>query len=329
MAGLDNENEMNQKWHVPLWPALVFLLWLLPGLESPLAGVTGNSLVILYSGTGAASRFGKTLTGVLHERFPGLQIRTIGKALVPGAALEARALLLVGSGALETYRKSPVLQKIPALALLVTRQRFEALWHRLPSDTRSRLTAIYIDQPPTRQFLLAVHAFPERRRLGVLLSRDTRSTLPLLEKLAERMGRILVVREAQTGDRLIPVMEDLFENTDVYLALPDPNVVNRNTLQPILLTSYRYRIPVVAFSRAYVKAGATAAIYTPLDGLTEETLEILPGLLGERSGPLPRPHYSSRFRVALNRQVARSLGIPLPTEKALEDAIRVWEENNR
>ncbi|HHH47015.1 MAG TPA: hypothetical protein ENK53_08435, partial [Thiotrichales bacterium] len=232
-------------------------------------------------------------------------------------------------GVLETYRKSPELQRIPALALLVTRQRFEQLWHRLPSSTRSRLTAIYIDQPPTRQFLLAVHAFPERRRLGVLLSRNTRPTLPLLKKLAVRTRRTLVAYETVGHDRLIASMEDLFENTDVYLALPDPNVINRNTLQPILLTSYRYRIPVVAFSRAYVKAGATAAIYTPLDGLTEETLEILPGLLGERSGPLPRPHYSSRFRVALNRQVARSLGIPLPTEKALEDAIRVWEENNR
>jgi len=124
-------------------------------------------------------------------------------------------------------------------------------------------------------------------------------------------------------------MEDLFESSDVYLALPDPDIINRNTLQPLLLTSYRYRIPVVAFSRAYVRAGATAAIYTPLDGLTEEAIDILAGVLATPREPLPRPRYSSHFRIALNRQVARSLGMPLPTAQALEALIRAWEENNR
>ncbi len=320
---------MKHKWRVPLWSALVFLLWVYPGPESPLADVTGNSLVILHSDSNAATRFGKNLNEALRRQFPSIQIRTIRQAPAQTTALEASALLLVGSKALETYRESPMLQRIPALALLVTRQRFERLWHRLSPAARSRLTAVYIDQPPTRQFLLAVHAFPDRKRLGVLLSRNTQPTLPLLEKLAERTARVLVTRRTDTHDRLIPVMEDLFENTDVYLALPDPNIVNRNTLQPILLTSYRYRIPVVAFSRAYVKAGATAAIYTPLDGLTEETIEILSAMFDAGSKSLPRPHYSGHFRIALNRQVARSLGIPLPTEKALEEAIRAWEEKNR
>ena len=320
---------MKRKRHMPLWLVLL-LLWMLPGPVPPLAGVTGNSLLILHSGSSAATRFGRRLAEAARKRFPDMESRIMAPASATKAARGARALVLVGSGVLETYRKSPELQRIPALALLVTRQRFEQLWHRLPSSTRSRLTAIYIDQPPSRQFLLAVHAFPERRRIGVLLTRNTRTTLPLLEKLAARTGRVLVTRDTDAhGSSLMPVMEDLFGAADVYLALPDPAVVNRNTLQPLLLTSYRHRIPVVAFSRAYVKAGATAAIYTPLDGLIEEALDILAGRAAMPPSPLPQPHYSHRFRIALNPRVARSLDIALPAEKALEETLRRWEEHNR
>ncbi|RMG27500.1 MAG: hypothetical protein D6721_10495 [Gammaproteobacteria bacterium] len=315
----------------PVLLALLLLFRLLPeaGAVAAAPDRGGDAILVVHGHTRAVTRFAETLADALRTDLPGRTLRRLPG--LPGAdgLRQAGLLLLVGSEALEAYRNSKPAQDVPALALLVTRRRFERTWHTLSDRAHAHLTAIYIDQPPTRQFLLAVHAFPNRRRIGFLLTANTRPILPLLRRLAERTGRRLVVRERAPGDRLVPAAEGLFGACDVFLALPDPAVIDRTTLQPLLLTSYRYRIPVVAFNRAYVRAGATAAIYTPLDGLVEETRLILESLSSGAASGLPPPRYSTHFRVAVNRQVARSLGIALPEVDVLERAIHRWERENR
>ena len=329
-AGPDNENQMTRTNIMPALLALLILLWCLPVQQASCARSGQAKVFVVHGDSRIAEDFAHRLRERLAETLEGTGIELL-EHLPPATEAErhGRFLVLVGGRTLQAYRSEPEAWRLPALVLLVTRQRFEQTWHQLPEGPRSRLSAVYLDQPPSRQFLLAIHAFPQRKRIGVLLSRTTLPVLPLLKKLSQGTGRRLVTQRLASEGRLFPVMERLFERSDVFLALPDPEVVNRTTLQPLLLTSYRYRIPVVAFSRAYVKAGATAAVYTPPEGLIEEAAEIVNRQLSDGPAPLPPPHYSSRFRVHFNRRVARSLGIALPSEHQVEQAIRAWEANNR
>ena len=57
---------------------------------------------------------------------------------------------------------------------------------------------------------------------------------------------------------LKPVLDD----AEVLLAVADPEVYNGTTVSNILLATYRAQLPVVAFSPAYVNAGALLALYS-------------------------------------------------------------------
>jgi ABC-type uncharacterized transport system substrate-binding protein len=108
----------------------------------------------------------------------------------------------------------------------------------------------------------------------------------------------------------------VLRGSDAFIAIPDPLLSRPSSARTILLTSYRFQKPVIAFSRAYVEAGALAAVFsTPesvaadvaswLDAGSGKTLK-LPGLRGPAS-----------FEIAVNRQVARALGIRVPDDDEL------------
>ena len=76
------------------------------------------------------------------------------------------------------------------------------------------------------------------------------------------------------------------------------------------MSSYRHRKPVVAFSKAFVSAGALAALYTTPAQLGRQTADIL---LASSSG-LPPASYPTQFAVAINHDVAHALGLNIPDE---------------
>jgi ABC-type uncharacterized transport system substrate-binding protein len=110
---------------------------------------------------------------------------------------------------------------------------------------------------------------------------------------------------------------------DVLLALPDTRVFNAGSLQNILITTYRQRVPLVAFSAAYVKAGATLALYASPAQAASQAAAMVRIFLGGR-GLLP-PQSALEFSVALNERVARSLGLPDDDPAALADTLRRQE----
>jgi ABC-type uncharacterized transport system substrate-binding protein len=100
------------------------------------------------------------------------------------------------------------------------------------------------------------------------------------------------------------------------MAIPDPLIYNRETAQPILLTSYRHQKPVFGYSQSYVRAGALAAVYSSAKQIAKQAVEIT--LKAQAAGALPPPQVPKYFSVMVNPQVARSLNIPLMDEEELQ-----------
>ena len=84
----------------------------------------------------------------------------------------------------------------------------------------------------------------------------------------------------------------------------------------ILLTSYRFQKPIVAFSRAYVDAGALAAIFTTPEQVAADLIAWL-RLQKDESVQLPPPRGPASFDIAVNRQVARALGLSVADDAEL------------
>ena len=100
-------------------------------------------------------------------------------------------------------------------------------------------------------------------------------------------------------------------------------VYNRATIKHILLTTYRQGRVLIGPSRAYVRAGALASTYTPIDDFAREAATLIRHWL--ENGVWPAPRYPEHFNIVVNRQVARSLNILVPKTDILESQLRALE----
>lgn len=182
-----------------------------------------------------------------------------------------------------------------------------------------RIRAVVLDQPMSRLLNLIQAALPSARRIGVLAG--TASMLPLrtLVRHAQERGLTVAADVMTTSDEVVVALERLVPRMDLLLALPDPMVHNRNTVQPLLLTTYRAGIPVVTYSESYLQAGAAIALFTTPKQVAQQAAE---AILQYPEKGLPPPVQMPRyFTVGVNSAVVRSLGLSLPSVSELQERL--------
>lgn len=230
---------------------------------------------------------------------------------------DTNLVVAVGVRAAEALATQP--GRPPVLAVLVPRGWYLRTGRHRLSDGGSRaVSAIYLDQPFERQAKLIHLAFPEVRRVGVLLSLDQGWLAAELSDALRLQQLSLIKVTLVAGDRLITPLERVLTESDMLLAVPDPQVFNRNTAQSIFLTSYRYRDPVMGYSHSMTRAGALLSLYSLPSQIGRQAAEWARNALNNLPVRLPDPDYPAYFDISINQQVARSLGFTLPTEDELE-----------
>ncbi|GBL45033.1 hypothetical protein SFMTTN_0837 [Sulfuriferula multivorans] len=257
-----------------------------------------------------------------HER-PAVQVIVEASLERAEKAVTANTSLLVSVGMKATRAALALNTRAPILAVLVPKDSFDSL--ALPAnEARRSISAIYLDQPYSRQLAMIRMAFPERRRIGVLLREKNRQKLEALLASA-RLQKIQVTGELiPNASEIIPALEHLLGASDMLLVLPDALLYNKNDIQGVLLTSYRYHVPLIGYSQALVRAGAIVALYSKPQQIGYHAAEVALRYLD--TGDLPAPQYPKYFTVSINQQVARSLNISVPDEIELQTALQRREQ---
>ena len=116
-------------------------------------------------------------------------------------------------------------------------------------------------------------------------------------------------------------MDRVLDKTDVMLGLVDPIVFNRTSARNVLLTAYRWKVPLVGISPAYVRSGAIAAVYSTPAQLGAQVSEIIRDTIHENGQAIPTIQYPKYFRVAVNYQVAESMGLYIASEDELQEIL--------
>jgi len=222
-------------------------------------------------------------------------------------------------GLIEDTQRGGALANVPILAILLPRSLYESL----SAKARSPTSAVFLDQPLSRYLDLLRLAMPERRRIGVLFGPESAPLSGALAKAATARGMQLVTAQVNSGDELYPALRNVLTDAEVLLALPDARVFNTGSLQNILITTYRQRVPVVAFAPGYVRAGATLALYCSPTQAANQAAVMIRTFLGGRG--LPVPQSTSEFSVAVNDRVSRSLGLPVDDPANLTELLRRQE----
>lgn len=204
---------------------------------------------------------------------------------------------------------------VPILATMLPKSKYAEL--RLAHPGQHEMSAIYLDQPWHRQLDLIRAALPNKRGIGVLYSADEAKHLGIdaLERaVADRKG-MLIRRPVALSASLFDDLEQVLEQSEVLLAVPDSEIYNGGTVRNILLSSYRHHVPLIGLSQSYVNAGALCAVFSTPEQLADQVAGMIAAYA--RTRRLPPPQYPSVFSVAVNREVARTLGVPLLDEGTL------------
>lgn len=206
----------------------------------------------------------------------------------------------------------------PTLCILIPRQSFEHLVEQHGGDRR--VSALYIDQPLSRQLDLLRLALPERNRVGVVFGPTSQRLAAELAQ--EARARSLVVASAviDAPGQLYGALQTVMPASDVLLLLPDPLVAGADTVYGLLLTTYRAQLPVAGFSAGLAKAGTLLSLYSTGVQMGRQAAQIATAALADH-GALPAPQYPRDFTVQVNAGVARSLGLHVPSAEALTEAL--------
>jgi len=211
----------------------------------------------------------------------------------------------------------------PVLSVLVPRRTFERMLQSRGRVVSDRFTAIYLDQPLVRHLSLIRQALPQAKRLGVLLGPDSSVSGSSLKALASAAGMTLLESRVSGSTSVFAGLNDILGDSDVFLALADPLVFNGNSIQNILLATFRAEVPMVAFSPAYVRAGALMALYASPAQAGSQAADLVSSVLAGKGLP-NHAIEPNDFEVSVNPHVARSLGLTLDAA-ALRMALRRLE----
>jgi ABC-type uncharacterized transport system substrate-binding protein len=196
----------------------------------------------------------------------------------------------------------------------------EATWHtvqQLRPQADGDASAVFLEQPLARQFRLLKAAMPEnRQRVGVVLGPESWTQHDALAEAAIAEGLVLKVQRVWDQDQVGATVEALAAQTDMLLAIPDSLVFNRDNLYGIILTSYSAGVPLVGYSEGLVNAGAMLGLYTAVPNMARQLAQLSAAFIAGAHA-LPPASRSRYFEIAVNRNVARSLGIDLPEPPAL------------
>jgi putative ABC transport system substrate-binding protein len=207
----------------------------------------------------------------------------------------------------------------------------------LPKDSFYKLTAagditcsekscrvIFIDQPVARQFRLIQAALPNTKEITVISSNNSDLIMQEITKTATDFGFHINGIRASDEDDVLTAINQSLASSDLLLAIPDPVIYNRNTARAILLSAFHQRIPIFAYSKSFVRAGAILGIYSTPENIAQYVAELL--AQAPKISTTPNTLYPKYFTIDVNLRAADALGITLPEIETLEKRLMAHEK---
>lgn len=196
--------------------------------------------------------------------------------------------------------------------------------YKLDRDRNSNDSILYMTQAYCRQVRLIRQLNRQWKIIGILNSREKPIDSTEIRRCANEHNLKVYIVSTTVEDNITDKIRHALHHSDVLLALPDKNIYNSRTVKNILLTSYRYRKPVIAFSKNFVNAGALAAIYSDTDKIAISASKLIEQYFYSTT-PIEQVNYPDAFDISINKQVFRALDIPIPDIETIKMSLQQIE----
>lgn len=197
---------------------------------------------------------------------------------------------------------------------------------KVSTDTQEAV--LYMTQPYCRQIQLIKQINDQWRTISYFSSRKKPVDDSRLKRCAIKYDiQTYKVDITDTG-HLTEDIKDALNHSDLILALPDKDIYNHHTVKNILLTSYRYRKPVIAFSKNFVTAGALASINSDAGQIARSAVDLIEQYIANDYRFMKTVNYPQLFDIDINSRVFDALDINTPDIDKIKRIIENSDSDN-
>ena len=194
-------------------------------------------------------------------------------------------------------------------------------------DKNKNNAILYMTQPYCRQIRFIKQLNKNWKTIGLLNSQEKPIDANTIQQCAKQHGIDTYIVNTINNEQQKDDIKDVLNHSDILLALPDKNIYNSKSVKNILLTSYRYRKPVIAFSSNFVDAGALAAIFSSTEQIAQSASKLVEQYFNSGQRFKKSVNYPHAFDVSINRQVFNALDLTAPELTQLKKTLRGLEKD--
>ena len=187
----------------------------------------------------------------------------------------------------------------------------------------NNLTGVSLDIPPALQFQKLIEILPKATRIGVVYNAKQQEWLQEVQEAAKKNGLSLIAKPVNAESDVPASIDEIAKEADCLWAQVDPMIFNAQSSQYILLTLLRKKIPMMAFSAQYVKAGALLALECDYADIGRQSADIAVKILKQGVFSGMALAFPEKVRLVINKKIAAILGIDIP-QNVLNEAAETY-----
>ena len=230
---------------------------------------------------------------------------------------EEPPMVFLTVGSLATQVVLAEYEEVPVIASLTA--------HLEKLRKKGNLTGVGLEFSLERQFEVMRLVLPELATIGVLFSpKENQDTVDTAQNLARKLGVRLIPKPIEAPREIPDALESLANTVDLLWGITDQVVVSPETAEPILLFSFRNKIPFAGLSPSWVKAGSLYALERDYGDIGSQCAEIAVKILNKtipRTIPVAPPR---KVLFSVNLKTARLLKMEL-SQKVIDGASQVFQ----
>ncbi len=249
--------------------------------------------------------FKAQLTSQLNVTYHELYLAKIENrpAALSASISEHQPDLIFALGTASTELASHATSNIPIVSTMIMNNDW--------LDQMDNATGVSLGYPLTTQFEWIRNFFPRMKKIAILYNpEENEQFIQSARIIAPQAGFELLAIPVETPRQLPYALEQLANNIQIMLGIPDKVVLSPRTAQAVLLATFRNKVPLIGISDNWVESGALYALSWDYEDIGKQC--------ATQSGKLLKGALIQQISIEYPRKVAYTINVKIAEHMNIE-----------
>jgi len=261
----------------------------------------------------------KAYKNLLQQKYPAIRQDVYIFSIDELRAIEGKEYrLAIALGKQSVAVLKQAYPDLPVIAALISNREVLAGY--------KNITGIDLHYTPEQQLEALAYLLPEYKRYGLLYSPATADKAKALQQLAKSYQIELYLQEVTNPRYLLDAIDKMLSQVDLVWGVADPLLLTPQTAKVLLLSTYREKIPLIASSPGWARAGALLASDWSYDYIAQLCFQLTEDILqGKTIDQLPWLNLE-QYYFSANKNTIKWIRLNAESkQKLLDKAVVIYE----